>query len=204
MVFVDFKRALSRHFISKDCVSSLETNLVSNQSSYFLSKYWKYVFFEIRSTECDRDTNIVLIFATQRFNNRISWKIGTLSGKIIMLSSIPRSKIILYHWLVYNQRYGYPVIYCCRNVASLLVSWYSRDIHRRNLWWYNFMLLLLYSFVDFQYFYYSCLSNDSIFPNHNDTYIFLKSNIHHFFFLATNTSIFVQKSNIPRQKFLIA
>lgn len=200
MVFVDFKRALSRHFISKDCVSSLETNLVSNQSSYFLSKYWKYVFFEIRSTECDQDTNIVLIFATQRFNNRISRKIGTLSGKIIMLSSIPRSKIILYHWLVYNQRYGYPVIYCCRNVASLLVSWYFRDIHRWNLWWYNFMLLIVSLIFNISI----ILVYDSIFPNHNDTYIFLKSNIHHFFFLATNTSIFVQKSNIPRQKFLIA
>lgn len=201
MVFVDFKRALSRHFISKDCVSSLETNLVSNQSSYFLSKYWKYVFFEIRSTECDRDTNIVLIFATQRFNNRISWKIGTLSGKIIMLSSIPRSKIILYHWLVYNQRYGYPVIYCCRNVASLLVSWYSRDIHRRNLWWYNFMLLIV-----------SLIFNISIILVYlmilyfQIIMILIYSSIPYssLFFLATNTSIFVQKSNIPRQKFLIA
>lgn len=165
-----------------------------------LISFPKYVFFEIRSTECDQDTNIVLIFATQRFNNRISRKIGTLSGKIIMLSSIPRSKIILYHWLVYNQRYGYPVIYCCRNVASLLVSWYFRDIHRWNLWWYNFMLLIVSLIFNISI----ILVYDSIFPNHNDTYIFLKSNIHHFFFLATNTSIFVQKSNIPRQKFLIA
>lgn len=200
MVFVDFKRALSRHFISKDCVSSLETNLVSNQSSYFLSKYWKYVFFEIRSTECDQDTNIVLIFATQRFNNRISRKIGTLFGKIIMLSSIPRSKIILYHWLVYNQRYGYPVIYCCRNVASLLVSWYSRDI-RWNLWWYNFMLLIV-----------SLIFNISIILVYlmilyfQIIMILIYSSIPYssLFFLATNTSIFVQKSNIPRQKFLIA
>lgn len=202
MVFVDFKRALSRHFISKDCVSSLETNLVSNQSSYFLSKYWKYVFFEIRSTECDRDTNIVLIFATQRFNNRISWKIGTLSGKIIMLSSIPRSKIILYHWLVYNQRYGYPVIYCCRNVASLLVSWYFRDIYRWNLWWYNFMLLIVslifnisIILVYLMILYFQIIMILIYFSNP----IFIT-----FFFLATNTSIFVQKSNIPRQKFLIA
>lgn len=55
-----------------------------------------------------------------------------------------------------------------------------------------------------------CLSNDSIFPNHNDISIYIlyipqiQYSSHFFFFFWQQTCIFVQKSNIPRQKFLIA
>lgn len=55
-----------------------------------------------------------------------------------------------------------------------------------------------------------CLSNDSIFPNHNDISIYILyipqiqySSHFFFFFFWQQTCIFVQKSNIP-QKFLIA